>query len=196
MVFRKIDDRAAFLDRPAAETLLARGPGAARLRRGSVTRVPWGGTCMLKIQGSDRRELLRAAGTGLFGLSLPRLLAAESAHGNPPAARAKSVIFIFLFGGPSQLETFDMKPNAPSQIRGPFKPTASRTPGLLISEHLQRLAAVSDRFCVVRTMTHNYNDHSGAGHYLQTGKRWHIPIGGGFDATPRDWPSIGSSVEY
>jgi hypothetical protein len=106
------------------------------------------------------------------------------------------VIFLFLFGGPSQLETFDLKPDAPSKIRGPFKPIASRTPGLLISEHLDRLASASDKFCVVRTMTHSYNDHSGAGHYIQTGRRWHVPIGGGFDATPKDWPSIGSVVEY
>lgn len=144
--------------------------------------------------GISRRELLSAAGTGLFGLSLPRVLAAESmAPGQ--GGRAKSVIFMLLFGGPSQLETFDMKPDAPSQIRGPFQPIASRTPGLRICEHLPRLAQVSDKFCVIRSMTHSYNDHSGGGHYLQTGRRWHIPIGGGFDATPRDWPSMGSVVE-
>jgi hypothetical protein len=101
-----------------------------------------------------------------------------------------------LFGGPSQLETFDLKPDAPEQIRGPFRPTACRTPGLLISDQLPRTAEVSDKFCVIRTMTHSFNDHSGGGHYLQTGKRWHIPIGGGFNATPKDWPSIGSVVEY
>jgi hypothetical protein len=145
--------------------------------------------------GITRRQLLRAAGAGLLGLSLPRLLRAQDAvplrHG-----RARSVIFLFLFGGPSQLETFDMKPDAPQDIRGPFRPIASRTPGLRICEHLWRLAQVSDKFCAVRTMTHSYNDHSGAGHYMQTGRRWHIPIGGGFNATPRDWPSIGSVVEY
>lgn len=103
---------------------------------------------------------------------------------------------MFLFGGPSQLETFDMKPDAPQDIRGPFRPTACRTPGLLISDHLPRLANISDKYCVVRTMTHPYNDHSGGGHYLQTGKSWHIPIGGGFNATSRDWPSMGSVVEY
>src|SRR5262245_61006815 len=99
-----------------------------------------------------RREILRAAGAGLLGLSLPKILAAESdtTQRIRTAARAKSVIFLFLFGGPSQLETFDLKPDAPSKIRGPFKPIASRTPGLLISEHLDRLAAVSDKFCVVR----------------------------------------------
>jgi hypothetical protein len=128
-------------------------------------------------------------------MTLPDLLRAESAAPSGKA-RARSVIFLFLFGGPSQLETFDLKPHAPDKIRGPFRPIASRTPGLLISEHLPRLAAISDKFCVVRSMTHSYNDHSGAVHYLQTGRRWHIPIGGGFDATPRDWPAIGSVVEY
>src|SRR5688572_27089846 len=143
----------------------------------------------------SRRHVLEAAGAGLFGLTLPKLLAAE-AIAPAIAPRAKSVIFLCLFGGPSQLETFDLKPDAPDKIRGPFKPIACKTPGLLISEHLPGLAGVSDRFCVIRSMTHSYNDHSTAGHYIQTGHPWHIPIGGGFNATPRDWPSIGSVVEY
>ena len=141
-----------------------------------------------------RRNLLEAAGAGLFGLSLPRLLAAETAGSK--SARAKSVIFLTLFGGPSQLETFDLKPGAPSKIRGPFQPTACKTPGLLISDQLPKLAAASDKFCVIRSMTHPYNDHSGGAHYIQTGKQWSIPIGGGFNATAKDWPSIGSVVEY
>jgi hypothetical protein len=106
------------------------------------------------------------------------------------------VIFINLFGGPSQLETFDLKPDAAEKIRGPFRPIACRTPGLLISEHLPRLAHVSDKFCVVRTMTHPYNDHSGAAHYIQTGKVWQVPIGGGFNPTPGDWPAMGSVAEF
>ncbi len=148
--------------------------------------------------GVSRRRILEAAGAGLFGLSLPRLLAAEenAAQGRGPRPRAKAVIFLTLFGGPSQLETFDLKPDAPDTIRGPFRPIASRTPGLLISEHLPRLAEVSDRFCVVRSMSHPYNDHSGAAHYIQTGKVWHVPVGGGFNPTPKDWPSMGSVVEY
>lgn len=151
------------------------------------------------INGNDgtrlsRRRLLEAAGSGLFGLSLPRLLEAESLNGR--VSRARSVIFLTLFGGPSQLETFDLKPGAPSKIRGPFQPTPSKTPGLLISDQLPRLAEISDKFCVVRSMTHPYNDHSGGAHYIQTGRQWSIPIGGGFNATPGDWPSIGSVVEY
>ena len=145
--------------------------------------------------GRTRREILRAGGAGLLGLSLPEVLAAEEMAGHT-ARKAKSVIFLMLFGGPSQLETFDLKPEAPDNIRGPFQPIASQTAGLLISEHLPRTASVSDKFCVVRTMSHTFNDHSGGGHYLQTGRRWHVPIGGGFTPTPNDWPSMGSIVEY
>jgi hypothetical protein len=145
--------------------------------------------------GVSRRELIQAGGAGLLGLSLPQVLQAQELAPHR-APRAKSVIFLFLFGGPSQLETFDLKPDAPSAIRGPFKPIPCRTPGLLISEQFPRLAKLSDRYCVIRTMTHDFNDHSGGGHYLQTGHRWHIPIGGGFNFTAQDWPSIGSVVEY
>ena len=148
--------------------------------------------------GLRRRELLQAAGTGLFGLSLPRLLQAEEAQtGFLPNARAKSVMFLFLFGGPSQLETFDMKPEAPSGIRGPFQPIASRTPGLLMCEHMPRLAKISDRFCVVRSMTHPHNDHN-ACHYIQTGHKWTRTAASGNDVNARDtdWPSMGSIVEY
>lgn len=145
--------------------------------------------------GVRRRQVLQAGGAGLFGLTLPQLLAAESLM-SAAAPKAKSVIFMLLFGGPSQLETFDMKPEAPQQIRGPFKPIASKTPGLIIGEHLPKMAAVSDKYCVIRSMSHSFNDHSGGGHYIQTGKRWHVPIGGGFSPTPKDWPSMGSVVEY
>src|SRR5262245_55916615 len=142
----------------------------------------------------SRRGVLEAAGVGLFGLSLPRLLAAEET--GPQRARARSVIFLTLFGGPSQLETFDLKPNAPAKIRGPFRPTPAKTPGLLIADQLPRLAASSNKFCVWRPRTHPYNDHSGGAHYIQTGRQWSVPIGGGFNATAADWPSIGSVVEY
>jgi hypothetical protein len=141
----------------------------------------------------NRRTALRVGAASLFGTgyALPRLLAAEA-----PATSDVSVIFLFLFGGPSQYETFDMKPEAPADIRGPMSPIGCRTPGLRICEHLPRLAEVSDRYCVIRSMTHDFNDHSGGGHYVQTGHRWQVPVGGGFSATPQDWPSIGSVVEH
>ncbi len=146
--------------------------------------------------GLTRRQLLEAGGAGLLGISLPRVLAAESAL-ETGRARAKSVMFLYLFGGPSQLETFDMKPDAPSNVRGPFKPIASRTPGLKICEHLPRLAAGSDRYCVVRTLNHPQNDHN-ASHYIQTGHPMPPAERGAanVNAAPNDWPAMGSVVEY
>ena len=125
---------------------------------------------------------------------MSRQLEASRPTASDIPGQAKSVIFLFLFGGPSQLETFDMKPEAPAETRGPFQPIACRTPGLRISEHLPLTAAVSDKFTVLKTLSHSYNDHSGGGHYGQTGHRWKIPIGGGFNATPEDWPSMGAVV--
>ena len=159
---------------------------------------------MLTIQGQTRRvcngltrrNLLEAAGAGLLGTSLAGLLAAEEA-GNVVQPRAKSVLFLFLFGGPSQLETFDLKPYAPSGIRGPYQSIDSRTPGLRICEHLPRLAQLSDRFAVVRTVTHGHNDHN-ACHYIQTGHPLPPAQRGAanVDATDKDWPAMGSVVEY
>ena len=140
-----------------------------------------------------RRQLLQAGGAGLLGLTVPRLLAAEQAQPRQPG-RAKSVIFLFLFGGPSQLETFDMKPDAPSDIRGPYAPIASRTPGLRICEHLPLTASVSDKFCVVRNVSHQVNTHQGGSYYLQTGHRPSDP--GRVLPTPGDRPSLGSIIEY
>ena len=146
---------------------------------------------------TNRRKLIQAAGTGLLGVSLPKILAAEESNfSDAPRPTAKNVIFMHLFGGPSQLETFDMKPDAPSDIRGPFKPTPCKTDGLLVCEYLPNIAKITDKVTVVKTMTHDFNDHSGAGHYVQTGHRWHVPIGGGFNVTPQDWPAIGSVAKY
>lgn len=147
--------------------------------------------------GLTRREALQVGGAGLFGLSLPGVLAAEEAAGVFRNGRAKSVIFLYLFGGPSQLESFDMKPEASSSIRGPFTPIQSRTPDLRISEHLGRIANISDKICVIRTMTHPHNDHN-ACHYIQTGHKWtrSAADGGDVNARSTDWPSMGSVVEY
>ena len=144
--------------------------------------------------GASRREVLQACGAGLLGASLPTVLAAEDLGGATLPARAKSVLFLYIYGGPSQLETWDMKPEAPSGIRGPFNPIACRSPGLLISEHLPRMAAMSDKFAVVRTVNHTHNNHH-ACHWIKTGKPWHMPETV-FNATDKDWPSIGSVVEY
>ena len=147
--------------------------------------------------GLTRRELLQVGGAGLFGLNLQQLLAAEQRGVRIGNGRAKSVMFLYLFGGPSQLETFDLKPDAPSTLRGPFQSIGSRTPDLQLCEHLHRSAKVSDKFCVVRSMTHPHNDHN-ACHYIQTGHKWTRTAANGSDvnARPTDWPAIGSVVEY
>ncbi len=159
---------------------------------------------MITIQGQQRRlcngltrrDVLRGAGAGLFGTHLTTLLAAEES-GALVQPRAKSVLFLFLFGGPSQLETFDMKPNAAREVRGPYQPIASRTPELLMCEKLPKLAALSDKFAVVRTLTHPHNDHN-ACHYIQTGHPLPPAERGAakVDATEKDWPAMGSVVEY
>jgi len=143
--------------------------------------------------GLARREMLQIGGAGLFGLSLPWVLAAEQASPALEGGRAKSVLFLYLFGGPSQLETFDMKPDAPSGLRGPFQPIDSRTPELRLSEHLGRTAQISDKICVIRSMTHPFPIHNAA--YTLTGNpKCDIPM----ELNPRDqrhWPFIGSVVE-
>lgn len=146
--------------------------------------------------GISRRSMLQA-GTGLLGVSLPAVLAAESQGLTIPTARARSVLFVFLYGGPSQLETFDMKPDAPSGFRGPFRPIDSRTPGLRICEHLPRLAQTSHRFAVVRTVHHPQNDHNGT-HFIQTGYPLPPADRGSarVAATEKDWPAFGSVISY
>jgi hypothetical protein len=146
--------------------------------------------------GLARRELLQIGGVGLLGLSLPHVCAAESIA-EPLAPRAKSVLFVFLYGGPSQLETFDMKPDAASNIRGPFRPIDSRTPGLRICEHLPQLAERSDQYCVIRTVNHAQNDHNGT-HIIQTGRPLPPANRGAdnVDATDKDWPAYGSVISY
>src|SRR3712207_3430072 len=101
----------------------------------------------------SRRSALKVGGLGMLGLTVPKLLrAAESDTG--PVARAKSVIFLYQFGGPSHLETFDMKPDAPDGIRGLFRPIPSVVPGLPVCELLPETAKVMDKVTVVRSVFH------------------------------------------
>ncbi len=118
-----------------------------------------------------RRSLLRIGGAGFLGLSLPKLSAAEkqATAKTAPKARAKSVIFLYQFGGPSHLETFDMKPDAPDGIRGEFTPIASNVPGVSVCEHLPRMARVMDKVSLVRSMTHPMKNHNSAAYYALTG---------------------------
>lgn len=120
---------------------------------------------MTPIPLPDRRTALRVGGAGLFGLTLPQLLRAEG----KPRARAKAVIFLHQFGGPPGHEAFDMKPHAPAEVRGSFKPVSTRVPGLQVCEMLPRTAAVADKLTVVRCLQHTMKNHNSAGYYSLTG---------------------------
>lgn len=143
-----------------------------------------------------RRTAIQAGGIGLLGLGMNHVEALQAADIKTfqGSQTAKSVIYIFLSGGLAQHESFDMKPNAPDNIRGEFNPIATKTPGVEICEHLPMLAARSQMWSVCRSLTHSTNDHS-AGHlFMLTGKSIVPP---GFDPTRpvrTDWPSIASVV--
>src|SRR5690349_16852545 len=94
--------------------------------------------------GISRREWLRVGGIGLLGLSLPALLAAEAGTARS-FGKAKNVLFLWLQGGPPQHETFDPKPDAPSEVRGEFKPIQTNVPGVRFCELLPRTAAIADK---------------------------------------------------
>ena len=110
--------------------------------------------------GLTRRDLLRVGSLPLFtGLNLNRLLEAREQQAVHPVGRAKSVVLINLFGGPSHIDMFDMKPDAPADVRGEFKPIATSVPGTSICEHLPRTAKWMHRSSLLRTVTHNLNSH-------------------------------------
>jgi hypothetical protein len=118
-------------------------------------------------QRRSRRTLLRAGTAGIAGLNLASWLAAAEKSGLRP--RARHLIFLHQFGGPSHIDTFDMKPDAPDGIRGEFGPIATRQPGLTITEHLPRFATVLDRFAQVRSVHHTMRNHNSATYYSLTG---------------------------
>lgn len=118
----------------------------------------------------SRRSLIKVGGMGALGLTMPNLLkAAESSRVPAIKPRAKSVIFLFQWGGPSHLDMFDMKPDAPEGIRGPYKPIKSSEPSIYVSEKLPRTAKIMHKVSLIRTMTHRMNNHNSAGYYALTG---------------------------
>lgn len=113
-----------------------------------------------------RRQALIVGGLGTFGLSLPQLLHAES---RGRSNGQKSIILVVPWGGPSQHDTFDPKPDAPVEVRSLFKPIATRTGGLWMGEHLPQLAARSDRLAILRAVSHPIGTHNPATHLALTG---------------------------
>lgn len=147
------------------------------------------------IRGVTRRAAIQAGAIGLLGLGMNHLtalrsLGATGATSPARGGRAKSVIYIFLSGGLSQLESFDPKPDAPMEVRGEFKTIRTSTPGTHICEHLPELAKRAHKYALVRSLTHSSNDHSAAHHIMLTG---HSELPLGFDPTKAkesDYPSI------
>jgi hypothetical protein len=142
-----------------------------------------------------RRAAVRAGALGVMGLGLGQLKALQAAAESGPATatpKARSVIYIFLSGGLSQIDSFDMKPDAKKEFRGSFNPIATRTEGIQICEHLPLLARRSNAWSICRSMTHPFNEHS-QGHMVMLSGRSDLPPS--FDLNkPKesDWPSIGA----
>ncbi|MCE9564167.1 MAG: DUF1501 domain-containing protein [Planctomycetes bacterium] len=140
-----------------------------------------------------RRTALQAGAVGLLGLGLEHLKPLRAIAGESTTTRtssAKSVIYVFLSGGLAQHESFDPKPDAPDGIRGEFGTIATKTTGVRITEHLPKLAARSDKWTIVRSLTHKSNDHSMSHHIMLTG-RSDAPIGFNPSAPkPTDHPSL------
>jgi hypothetical protein len=121
----------------------------------------------------NRRELLRLGSLSLFGLTLPELLRREAraeSPSDPTFGRAKACILLFMWGGPAHQDTWDMKPEAPVEVRGEFKPIETNVPGIHICEHFPGLAKRVDRLAIVRSMTHGDVNHTSATHFLLTGQ--------------------------
>ncbi len=140
-------------------------------------------------EGFHRRDFLRFGAAGLFGLSLPQLLQLEARAdarrnaGAAPPRRAEAVIQVWLSGGPASIDMWDLKPNAPAEIRGPFKPIPTSVGGVQICEHLPRVARAVDKCTMVRSLFHTIPTHGPATVFMNTGNK----------PTPAlDYPSIGS----
>jgi hypothetical protein len=149
------------------------------------------------MTGFNRRELMRMGGISLAGLSLSRLMEAEAlaapASSDGSFGRAKNIIFLYLNGGPPQHETFDPKPDAPAEVRGPFNPIQTNIPGIQFCELLPRTAAIADKLAVVRSMATDDNIHSSSGHWVLTGYKYQGP--NARTIQPTDWPYFGSLIK-
>ncbi|MEX2285862.1 MAG: DUF1501 domain-containing protein [Planctomycetaceae bacterium] len=145
-----------------------------------------------------RRRALQIGALGGFGITLPRLLQAEAAGGDDSnsASRIKSCILLFYYGGPSQLDTYDMKPNAPANVRGEFQGIQTSAPGVTVCEHLPMTARVMDRVAVIRSMHHPMTNHNAAAVEALCGR---TPLRGDLELLNDDrlsFPCYGAAMSY
>lgn len=137
-----------------------------------------------RCDGRSRRNFLRVGGLSALGLGLSSFLQAEAIQANDaPKARAKSVLLVFLGGGLSHHDSFDLKPEAAEEIRGKYKPIDTNVPGIKIGELLPKMAQTMDKVCLVRSGAHNNDHHETASNWVLSGR---------FGSAFGDWPAMGA----
>jgi hypothetical protein len=138
--------------------------------------------------GISRRSFLRVGALAVGGLTLPGLLRLQARGGQSPTSRKKAVIQLWLAGGPSHIDMYDLKPSAPAEIRGEFKPIATNVPGIQIGEHLPRQAKIMDKLAVVRSAYHTNAGHGMGSQWMLTGYQPTIEVNDNI------YPACGSVV--
>lgn len=148
------------------------------------------GSRFTACDGVPRRNFLKVGALLSGGLTLPDLFRARAAASADETAKPRSAILIYLAGGPSHIETFDPKPDAPSEFRGPYSPIATNVSGVQICETLPLLAKIADKYSIVRSCAHDNPGHGGGTRYIQTGYK----SASLEDELPHDFPVVGSVV--
>src|SRR5947209_9599102 len=149
--------------------------------------------------GVSRREFLQIGGLGTAGLALPGLFRARAQGSTPPAGgvgRARACILLFMGGGPPQMDTFDLKPDAPAEVRGQFPPTATSVPGTRISSLLPALAQQAHRYAIIRTVSDEYTGgaHGQSVYPALTGHKNLLVDGDDVRPASDDYPCMVSAV--
>ncbi|MEZ6087618.1 MAG: DUF1501 domain-containing protein [Pirellulaceae bacterium] len=142
---------------------------------------------MFDLRFPNRRDFLRVGGLAPLGLGLPTLLAAESQAGQNLSGPAKSVILVFLGGGLSHHDSFDLKPDAIEEIRGKYRPIDTNVAGVRIGELLPMMSQTMDKVCLVRSGAHNNDHHETATNWVMSGR---------FGSAFGDWPAMGAIVAH
>ncbi|QDT07313.1 hypothetical protein K227x_57400 [Rubripirellula lacrimiformis] len=146
----------------------------------------------------SRRQVLQAGSLSALGLGLgdleSRLALAQQSGDILPTRRAKACIFLFMWGGPSQLDTFDLKPDAPSEVRGSFRPISTKVPGTQICEHFTGLASMTDKVAIIRSLTHDDPAHLSSGHATLTGQPAPVLKSDADPPSAKDSPHLGALV--